>query len=111
MQPALHPARSLDDDVHFMRMALAVARLGAAAGEVPVGALLVRDRTTLGVAHNSPIRLHDPTAHAEILALREGARAEGNYRLPGTTLYVTAEPCLMCVGALGHARVERVVFG
>lgn len=94
-----------------MRVALAAARLGAAAGEVPVGALLARDGTTLSVAYNFPIRLHDPSAHAEILALREAAQAEANYRLPGTTLYVTAEPCLMCVGALVHARVQRVVFG
>jgi tRNA(adenine34) deaminase len=94
-----------------MQMALAAARMGASAGEVPVGAVLVREADILSVAHNCPIGLHDPTAHAEILALRDAARREGDYRLPGTTLYVTTEPCLMCVGALIHARVRRVVFG
>jgi len=94
-----------------MRMALAAARLGAAAGEVPIGAVLARDGEILGVAHNAPIRLHDPTAHAEILALRDAARTLQDYRLPGTTLYVTAEPCVMCVGALIQARVRHVVFG
>ncbi len=111
MQLEPSAASTSDDDVRLMRVALVAARLGAAAGEVPVGALLARDGITLGVAHNCPIRLHDPTAHAEILALREAARLDGNYRLPGTTLYVTAEPCLMCVGALAQARVQRVVFG
>jgi len=94
-----------------MQMALAAARMGASTGEVPVGAVLVREGGILSVAHNCPIGLHDPTAHAEILALRYAAQREGDYRLPGTTLYVTAEPCLMCVGALIHARVRRVVFG
>ena len=76
-----------------------------------MGAVLVREGDILSVTHNRPIGLHDPTAHAEILALRAAAQREGDYRLPGTTLYVTAEPCLMCVGALIHARVRRVVFG
>ena len=98
-------------DIRMMQAALAAAPLGAAAGEVPVGAVLVRDGAILSVAHNSPIRLHDPTAHAEVLVLRDAARREGEYRLPGTTLYVTVEPCAMCVGALVHARVGRVVFG
>lgn len=95
----------------LMEMALEVARRGAAAGEVPVGALLARGTEILGAAHNAPLGLMDPTAHAEVLALRAGARHKGNYRLPGTTLYVTVEPCVMCVGALMQARVERVVFG
>lgn len=94
-----------------MRMALAAARQGAAVGEVPVGAIVVRDGAIIATAHNAPIRLSDPTAHAEVLVLREAARREANYRLPGTTLYVTAEPCLMCVGAIAHARVRCVVFG
>lgn len=94
-----------------MRMALAAARRGADADEVPIGAVLARDGVVLSVAHNSPIRLHDPTAHAEILALRDAGQTERDYRLPGTTLYVTAEPCVMCVGALIHARVRHVVFG
>jgi tRNA(adenine34) deaminase len=98
-------------DLQMMRAALAAARLGGAAGEVPVGAVLERDGVILSVAHNCPIRLHDPTAHAEILVLRDAARREADYRLPGTTLYVTVEPCAMCVGALVHARVRRVVFG
>ena len=94
-----------------MNVALAAARLGATVGEVPVGAALVRDGVILSVAHNCPIGLHDPTAHAEILVLREAAQVESDYRLPSTTLYVTAEPCLMCVGALVHARVRHAVFG
>ena len=98
-------------DNAFMQYALAAAREAAAAGEVPIGAVLVRGNRILGAAHNAPIALSDPTAHAEVLALREAARYEGNYRLPGTTLYVTAEPCAMCVGAMVQARVARVVFG
>lgn len=94
-----------------MLQALVVARRAGALGEVPIGALLVRDHTILGIGHNAPIALSDPTAHAEVLALREAARSEGNYRLPGTTLYATVEPCAMCVGALLQARVARVVFG
>jgi len=100
-----------DSDRAFMEVALELARRGAAAGEVPVGAVLVHGEDILGTAHNAPISLTDPTAHAEVLALRAGAQRTGNYRLPGTTLYVTVEPCLMCVGALIHARVQRVVFG
>ncbi|HEX7407447.1 MAG TPA: tRNA adenosine(34) deaminase TadA [Candidatus Binatia bacterium] len=98
-------------DHAFMHQALAAARQAAAAGEVPVGAVLVRGDRILGVGHNAPIALSDPTAHAEVLALRAAARDEANYRLPGTTLYVTAEPCAMCVGALTQARVDRLVFG
>lgn len=94
-----------------MRLALAEAARAAAAGEVPVGAVLARDGEVLAVGFNQPIGASDPTAHAEIVALRRAAEAVGNYRLPGTTLYVTVEPCLMCVGALVLARVARVVYG
>lgn len=99
-----------EDDV-YMRMALDLAAQAAAAGEVPVGAVVVRDGEVLGQGWNRPISTCDATAHAEIVALREASRACGNYRLPGATLYVTIEPCTMCVGAMIHARVERVVFG
>ena len=98
-------------DWAFMGAAMTAARVGADAGEVPVGAVLVRDDTIVSVAHNAPIGLQDPTAHAEVLVLRDAARQVGNYRLVGATVYVTAEPCVMCVGALAHARVQRVVFG
>ncbi len=99
------------DDDGYMRMALALAAQAAAAGEVPVGAVLVRDGEVLGQGWNRPISTCDATAHAEIVALREASRTCGNYRLPGATLYVTIEPCTMCVGAMVHARIERVVFG
>ena len=95
----------------FMRQALALAERARDEGEVPVGALVARDGAVLGRGSNRPIRTSDPTAHAEVVALREAAAAAGNYRLVGATLYVTIEPCLMCVGALVHARVETVVFG
>lgn len=98
-------------DQQFMAQALAQASLAAAAGEVPVGAVLVRDGQVLASAYNQPITLCDPSAHAEMLALRAAGLGEGNYRLPGTTLYVTLEPCAMCAGAMLHARVDRVVFG
>ena len=94
-----------------MRRALELARAGAAVGEVPVGALIVRDGRVLGEAFNQPIAAHDPSAHAEVLALRQAGAAAGNYRLPGTVAYVTLEPCLMCVGALVQARVAAVVYG
>ena len=94
-----------------MREALRLAREGAAAGEVPVGAVLAIEGEIAGRAWNAPIARHDPTAHAEILAIREAAARIGNYRLPGATLYCTLEPCVMCAGALVAARVERVVFG
>ena len=94
-----------------MRLALAQAAIAQAAGEVPVGAILVLDGAVLGRGYNHPIGASDPTAHAEVLALREAARAIGNYRLTGATLYVTVEPCLMCVGALVQARVATVVYG
>jgi tRNA(adenine34) deaminase len=94
-----------------MRRAIARARDAAAAGEVPVGALLVREGAVLGEGWNRPIGTHDPTAHAEVVALRAAGAAAGDYRLAGSTLYVTLEPCIMCAAALIHARVDRVVFG
>ena len=94
-----------------MRTALAEARAALVANEVPVGAVVVVDGAINGQAHNAPIALADPTAHAEVLALRDAARKLGNYRLPGATLYVTLEPCAMCCGAALHARVARVVYG
>jgi tRNA(adenine34) deaminase len=99
------------DHEPFMRLALAQAALAQAVGEVPVGAIVVLDGAVAGRGYNHPIGTADPTAHAEVLALREAARATGNYRLSGATLYVTVEPCLMCVGALLHARVGTVVYG
>jgi tRNA(adenine34) deaminase len=102
----------LSIDEQFMGEALYQARLSLDAGEVPVGAVLViEDGKMVAHAHNFPISLQDPTAHAEILALRQAAEILGNYRLPGTTLYVTIEPCLMCTGALIYARIKRLVFG
>ena len=94
-----------------MHHALALAARAEAAGEVPVGAVLVRDGQIIGEGWNQPVGLHDPTAHAEIVALRDAARRLRNYRLSGSTLYVTLEPCAMCSGALLHARVARVVYG
>ena len=99
------------DDEHFMGLALDLAREAGALGEVPVGALIVSEREVLGRGFNQPIGRHDPTAHAEIMALRDAAAHLGNYRLPGCTLYVTLEPCAMCAGAILHARIARVVFG
>ncbi len=99
------------DDELFMGMALEQARRALEEGEVPVGAVLVADGQVIGRGRNRPIALSDPTAHAEIQALREGAAKTGNYRLPGSTLYVTVEPCLMCAGALLQARIRRLVFG
>ncbi|MCL5041464.1 MAG: tRNA adenosine(34) deaminase TadA [Gammaproteobacteria bacterium] len=98
-------------DIDFMRAALEEARKGAAAGEVPVGAILVRNGQIIGRGYNQPISSHDPSAHAEMVALRQAAAAEANYRLPGTTLYVTLEPCTMCSGLLVHSRIQRLVFG
>lgn len=98
-------------DRQFMQQALDQAKLAAAAGEVPVGAVLVRDGQVISSGFNQPISNSDPSAHAEMMALRSAAQDESNYRLPGTTLYVTLEPCTMCAGAMLHARVERVVFG
>jgi tRNA(adenine34) deaminase len=101
----------LRNDVDFMRLALEAARGAEEAGEVPVGAVLAQGDAILAVTANRPIAAHDPTAHAEIEALRAGGKALGSYRLGGTTLYVTLEPCVMCASAIVHARVARVVFG
>lgn len=98
-------------DDYWMARALELAEQGARDLEVPVGAMLVRDDEVIGKGWNQPIGLHDPSAHAEIMALRAGGEQLNNYRLTGTTLYVTLEPCLMCVGAMVHARVERLVYG
>ncbi len=94
-----------------MNEALRLAREGGAMGEVPVGAVVVKDGGIIGRGFNAPISRRDPTAHAEIMALRDAAQRLGNYRLPGCELYVTLEPCVMCAGAIIHARVARVVFG
>ncbi len=99
------------DDVRWMQYALQLAAKGEAMGEVPVGAVIVREGDILGEGWNQPISSHDPTAHAEVVALRQAALCEQNYRLIDSTLYVTLEPCTMCVGALVHARVARLVFG
>ena len=96
---------------HFMRIALALAEHARANHEVPVGAVVVRDYLVIGEGFNQPISLNDPTAHAEIVALRAACTAIGNYRLPGCSLYVTVEPCIMCAGAIVQARVPTVVFG
>jgi tRNA(adenine34) deaminase len=98
-------------DEEFMGAALELAHEARERGEVPVGAVLVMDGEILGRGFNQPVSLNDPTAHAEIVALREAGREAGNYRLPGSTMYVTIEPCQMCVGAMVHARVARVVYG
>ena len=98
-------------DETFMREALLLAGKAAAAGEVPVGAVVVKDGKVVGRGHNRPVSSHDPTAHAEIVAMRDAAERLGNYRLGGCELYVTLEPCAMCAGAILHARIERVVYG
>jgi tRNA(adenine34) deaminase len=98
------------DDVKFMSRALELARMAEAAGEVPVGAVVVRNNEIIAEGWNQPIRLHDPSAHAEMLAMRAAAQAISNYRLLDTTLYVTLEPCAMCAGAMVHARVKRLVY-
>ncbi|MDY6981023.1 MAG: tRNA adenosine(34) deaminase TadA [Pseudomonadota bacterium] len=98
-------------DEFWMQRALELARRAEAAGEVPVGAVVVLDEQAIGEGWNQPIGSHDPSAHAEMRALRAAAQRSANYRLPGTTLYVTLEPCVMCAGAIIHARVKRVVFG
>jgi tRNA(adenine34) deaminase len=100
-----------EGDEAFMRAALDLARLAAQAGEVPVGAVVVKDGLIVGRGYNQPIARHDPSAHAEMMALRDAAQHLGNYRLVGCELYVTLEPCVMCVGAMFHARIARVVFG
>lgn len=99
------------EDIRWMRRALALAEQAATQGEVPVGAVLVRNGGVIGEGWNCPIRTHDPSAHAEIRALRDAGARTGNYRLPDSILYVTLEPCPMCAAALVHARVRRVVYG
>jgi len=111
MQKSAARAGLLSADERFMRRALREAERGAREGEVPVGAVLVREGRVLARAHNRPIHLHDPSAHAEILALRRAARKLANYRLEGCDLYVTIEPCAMCAGAIVQARLRRTVFG
>jgi len=101
----------LEEDERWMRRALGLAERAAAAGEVPVGAVLIRDGKILGEGWNCPIGEHDPSAHAEVRTLRDAGQRAANYRLPGTTLYVTLEPCPMCASALVHARVARVIYG
>jgi tRNA(adenine34) deaminase len=109
-KPVNTPLLGLSDE-YFMREAISLARAAECLGEVPVGAIVVRDGEIVGRGFNSPIGEHDPTAHAEIAALRDAARALGNYRLPGCELYVTLEPCAMCAGAIMHARISRVIYG
>ncbi|MCD6048331.1 MAG: tRNA-specific adenosine deaminase [Gammaproteobacteria bacterium] len=100
------------NDEYWMQQALKLAQKAAEVGEVPIGAILLdENQTAIAQAHNHPIYLNDPTAHAEILVLRQAAQVKQNYRLPGTTLYCTLEPCAMCAGALIQARVDRIVFG
>ncbi|ASK33357.1 tRNA adenosine(34) deaminase TadA [Alcanivorax sp. N3-2A] len=101
----------MHNDGYWMARALVLAEQAASEGEVPVGALVVRDDQLLGEGYNRPIGAHDPTGHAEINALRDAAARQNNYRLPGATLYVTIEPCTMCFGALVHARIARLVYG
>lgn len=108
-----HPQTRLDAkrDEELMRKALDLAHFGGALGEVPVGAVVVLDGKVIGAGYNAPISRHDPTAHAEIQALRAAAQCTGNYRLVGASLYVTLEPCAMCAGAMMHARIARLVYG
>jgi tRNA(adenine34) deaminase len=107
----LSPATSPQADANFMRRALREAQKADSEGEVPVGAVVVRDEKIIARAHNRPLGLSDPSAHAEVLALRRAAKKLGNYRLKGCDLYVTIEPCAMCVGAIIQARLRRLVFG
>lgn len=100
-----------ENDIRWMQRALVLARQAASEQEVPVGAVIVRDGVVLGEGYNQPIVSCDPTSHAEIVALRQACSRERNYRIPGSTLYVTVEPCSMCAGAILHARIDRVVFG
>lgn len=108
---SLTDTANIADDSEMMQLALQQARHAWTLGEVPVGAVVVKDGVVIATGYNRPIGSHDPTAHAEIMALRAAAAALGNYRLPGCTLYVTLEPCAMCSGAMLHARLARVVFG
>ena len=99
-----------ESDLEFMRQALALARIAESIGEVPVGALIVHNHKIIGKGYNQPVSKNDPSAHAEILAIRSAANNIKNYRLTGSTLYVTLEPCIMCAGAILHGRIARVVF-
>jgi tRNA(adenine34) deaminase len=110
-QPPHPPTMPTNDDAAWMELALDQARLAAAAGEVPVGALVIKDGVILGAGHNRNLTDHDPTAHAEVVALRQAAERLGNHRLLGCSVYATIEPCSMCAGALIHARVARLVYG
>jgi tRNA(adenine34) deaminase len=101
----------MNQDLLFMTTALTLAKQAAALGEVPVGAVVVKDGVIIGQGFNSPIDHHDPTAHAEMMAIRDAAKHLGNYRLVDCTLYVTLEPCAMCTGAIQHARIARLVYG
>ena len=98
-------------DERWMRLALEQAKQAESEGEVPVGAVVVIDEKIIGQGHNQSLGFHDPSAHAEIMAMRQAGKTLSNYRLPDSTLYVTLEPCMMCAGAILHARIERVVFG
>ncbi|PPD17266.1 MAG: tRNA adenosine(34) deaminase TadA [Methylotenera sp.] len=101
----------ITSDIDYMQVALSLAKQAATLGEVPVGAIVVKDNVVIGRGSNAPIGLHDPTAHAEIMAMREAAAYLGNYRLVDCTLYVTLEPCAMCSGAMQHARIAKLVYG
>lgn len=108
---ALDRDESYDNDEAWMRRAIALAHKAEVAGEVPVGAVLVKNNECVGEGYNVPITTCDPTAHAEIIAIRDASKKLNNYRLVDTTLYVTLEPCVMCMGAIQHARISRLVFG
>jgi len=99
-----------ENDIHWMKHAIALAKQAQTQGEVPIGAVLVKDNQLLGEGWNQPIKQQDPSAHAEIIALRQAAKKLGNYRLPDTRLYVTLDPCIMCAGAMIHARIARLIF-
>ncbi len=107
---SIHWCATKPQDEHWMQQALAQAECAQQCGEVPVGAVLVQGNGLVAAAHNQPIASCDPTAHAEVAVLRLAARTQNNYRLPDTTLYVTLEPCMMCLGAMMHARIQRLVF-
>ena len=111
MTPRSSTLPDISEHERYMNEALSLARKAEAAGEVPVGAVVVLNGEIIGRGHNSPISTNDPTAHAEILALRDAARAIGNYRIEGATIYATLEPCVMCAGALVSARISTLVFG
>nr|MBT6355393.1 tRNA adenosine(34) deaminase TadA [Pelagibacteraceae bacterium] len=101
----------MNEDEKWMQIAIREANLAKNKGEVPVGAIIIQNNRIIAKAHNSPISKNDPTAHAEVLVIRNASKKLQNYRLPGTTLYVTLEPCAMCLGAVIHARINRIVFG